>query len=949
MKYLSSHSYSLLFAILLTLMATGIQWFGGLQHWNDMIFDLQSRFFAREANSEIVVVNIDDRSLESLGRWPWSRTIHAEFIDKLTKAEVRAVGLDILFLDPDQDEPEADLRLAKAIQRNGRTVLPGVIELAGVVSDVKVRLPIPELAEAAASLGHVNVNLSKAGVVRGLHLQANINQAVHIPAFAKALKNIGTTDLEESEVTEPGQSNAQSEILIPFSQHVRVPFSGSAGHYQALSYVDILRSEKLREKLYAKYILVGLNATGLGSRFATSVSSSSELMSGVEFNANVLDMLLLEKSITPLKKPWALLLTVLLVFLPIFSYRFLSERNAPLVSLIFVLLGGSISAFLLLAHHVWFGPASIILALFLGYLLWSSRHLEFVSQMLFEEKQQASATLLAIGDAVVTTDKQGEIEFMNPAAENMVGYSLAKAQGQRFEDVFTVEKTEECNQLFNMIDRNSIHRDVIEKAQIECLVDSSGKKHAVQLSANPVHDRSGEISGTVYGISDLTDMLNISQRMAHIATHDSLTGLPNRVLMHDRLKQAINAASRSGKHIAILFIDLDGFKKVNDGLGHTGGDLLLKEVAKRLQESVRQVDTTARWGGDEFVIMLENLAHEEYVAEIAEKIIQNSSQPFNIFDQEVFVTPSIGISLFPKDGENADTLLARADVAMYNVKESGRNAFSFYSKGFNDNARKRLEMEKEMHDALSQGDFEIYYQPQIDLKTNQIASAEALLRWRHNEKGIILPSDFIGLAEDTGLIVPIGKWLVETVCQQLQSWREQGIPEIQVAVNLSPRQFIQKDLVKMFTGFIEKYSIKPGILMVEVTESIMMKDVDRAVKILQELKAAGVSVALDDFGTGYSSLSYLKRFPIDKLKIDKSFVDNLFSDPDDASIVQAVIVLGHKMNMEIVAEGIETRDQLTFLKKYQSDFGQGYYFDRPLEVDKLSSLLLEKKVLMDVS
>ena len=948
MKYLSSHSYSLLFAILLTLMATGIQWFGGLQHWNDMVFDFQSSFFAREANSEIVVVNIDDRSLDSLGRWPWSRTIHAEFIDKLTEAEVRAVGLDILFLDPDQDEPEADVRLAKAIQNNGRTVLPGVIEMTGIVSDVKLRLPIPELAEAAASLGHVNINLSKAGVARGLYLQANINQAIHIPAFAKALKDIGTTNLEDPVMTESNQSHVQSGFFSPFEQRVRVPLSGSAGNYHALSFVDVLRSEKLRKKLYAKYILVGLNATGLGSRFATSVSGRSELMSGVEFNANVLDMLLLENSITPLKKPWALLLTALLVFLPIFSYRFLSERNTPLISLIFVLLGVSISTFLLLVHHLWFGLAPIILALFLGYLLWSSRHLEFVSQMLFEQKQQASATLLAIGDAVVTTDKQGKIEFMNPAAENMAGYSLAKAQGQRFEDVFTIEKTEECNQLFNIISRNSVHGDFIDEAQIECLVDSSGKKHAVQLSANPVHDRSGEISGTVYGISDFTEMLNISQRMAHIATHDSLTELPNRVLMHDRLKQAIVAASRSGKHIAILFIDLDGFKKVNDGLGHTGGDLLLKEVARRLQESVRQVDTTARWGGDEFVIMLENLEHEEYVAEIAGKIIQNSSQPFNIFNQEVFVTPSIGISLFPKDGETADTLLARADVAMYNVKDSGRNAFSFYSKGFNDDARKRLEMEKEMHDALSQGDFEIYYQPQIDLKTNQIVSAEALLRWRHSEKGLILPSEFIGLAEDTGLIIPIGKWLVETVCQQLQAWREQGIPEIQVAVNLSPRQFIQKDLVQMFTRFIDKYSIKQGILMVEVTESVMMKDVDRAAKILQELKAVGVSVALDDFGTGYSSLSYLKRFPIDKLKIDKSFVDNLFSNPDDANIVQAVIVLGHKMNMEIVAEGIETRDQLMFLKKYQSDFGQGYYFDRPLKVDKLSSLLLERQELKDV-
>jgi EAL domain-containing protein (putative c-di-GMP-specific phosphodiesterase class I) len=257
-------------------------------------------------------------------------------------------------------------------------------------------------------------------------------------------------------------------------------------------------------------------------------------------------------------------------------------------------------------------------------------------------------------------------------------------------------------------------------------------------------------------------------------------------------------------------------------------------------------------------------------------------------------------------------------------------------------------METQMRDALSQGEFEVYYQPLIDLKTNQIVGAEAWLRWQHSEKGLILPDEFIGLAEDIGLIIPIGSWLIESVCQQLQVWRKRGISTIQIAVNLSPRQFMQKDLVKMFTEFIDKYEIETGELIVEVTESVMMKDVDQAVIILQELKAVGISVALDDFGTGYSSLSYLKRFPIDKLKIDKSFIDNLFSSPDDASIVEAIIVMAHKMNMEVVAEGIETRDQLAYLKKHDSDVGQGFYFDRPLKAEKLSSLLLEKQVLTNI-
>ena len=918
-----------------------IQGIGSLQRWNDLVFDLQSRFFVREANPEIVIVIIDDRSLESLGRWPWSRSLHASFIDKLTEVKVLAVGLDILFIDPDQDDSKADLRLADAIRRNGRTVLPVVIKTTSVDLDVNVILPIPKLAEAA-HLGYVNIELSNDGVVRGIYLGANINPVIHIPAFSKKLWKIGSSDLEKTVIIERDLFNSQAKNIIPFVQYVRIPFSGSVGHYQTFSYVDVFRSEKLRKQFYGKYVLVGLNATGLGPRFATSASDNSELMSGVEFNANVLDMLLMEKSILPLNQPWGLLLTALLVFSPIFTYRFLTARNTLIISLAFVLLSVLISTFLLIVLHLWFEPVSVILVLLLGYLLWSSRYLEFVSQMLFNEKEKASATLLAIGDAVVTTDAQGNIEFMNPAAENMSGFPLARARGQRFDSIFSIKESGEYHKLLDVFSRNPIQEDAMNQTRIQCLINQFGQKFAIQLTVSPIHDRSGKASGTVYAISDLTKVLNISQRMAHIATHDTLTELPNRVLLHDRLTQAINQANRSGKHIAVLFIDLDGFKKINDGLGHSGGDLLLKEIAKRLQASVRQVDTTARWGGDEFVIILESLAHAENVVEIAEKIIQSVSVSLNIFSQEVFVTPSIGISLFPKDGECPDTLLARADTAMFSVKENGRNAFSFYSKGSNDIARKRLEMEKELHHALLQGDFEIFYQPQIDLKTHKIVGAEALIRWRHSKKGLIMPDDFIPLAEDIGLIVPIGEWLVKTVCRQLKAWRERRFPKFHVAVNLSPRQFMQKDLVEMFNRYMQEFSIDPDILHVEVTESVMMKDVDRAIRILQELKKIGISLAIDDFGTGYSSLSYLKRFPIDKLKIDKSFVINLFSNSDDANIVQAVIALGHKMNMQIVAEGIETRDHMLFLQKHQCDIGQGYYFNRPLRADKMSGLLLQK-------
>ncbi len=941
----SAKIYALVMAVLLTSSAVVLQWYGSLQAWDNMIFDRLAKYFEQQPNSDIIIVTIDDRSLDSLGRWPWSRQLHAEFINKLTDAQVRAIGFDILFIEPDMVNPENDTLLAKAIQRNGKTVLPVVLESTSTARDVKVKLPLAELVNAAADMGHTNILPDGKGVVRGLYLSANINSGLKIPAFTKALSTLGQTD-ELKPVNKPGLLTPPASEIAKFSDYVRIPFSGSAGHYPMYSYVDVLRSDKLRKQFYDKYILIGLDATGFGSHFATSVSNHFELMSGIELNAHVLDMLIKKDSILLIKPISAALITAFLVFVPLVSYSFLSGRQIFLITVFFILISLVISACLLLINYLWFAPTPVILALLSGFLFWSSKQLGVVSKLLFMEKQKARATLQAIGDAVVTTNKQGKIEYMNPAAEKMAGYSLNQVKGQTLCDVFTVEEADQCKQFFEEF-QNNISGDGIDQTEIKSYVNQSGQKYAMQLSANPIIERNGKDSGMVYAFNDLTTLLEISQRMAYVATHDTLTGLPNRDLLHDRLTQAIRLASRLGKHIVILFIDLDGFKKINDGLGHAGGDLVLKEIAKRLQSSVRHGDTTARWGGDEFVILMENLEHEEYVLEIVDKIVHNLSASLHVFNQEVFVTPSIGISLFPKDGETADALLARADAAMYSVKDTGRNGFNFYSTGLNDTARQRLQMEKEMHDALQQGEFEVFYQPLIDLKSQQIQGAEALLRWRHYEKGIILPGEFIYLAEETGLIVPIGDWLFQTVCRQLKQWHQRGIQGIQVAVNLSPRQFMQKNLLEMVSQCIEHYHIIPGTLNVEVTESIMMRDVEQAIKILQALKAIGVSVALDDFGTGYSSLSYLKRFPVDKLKIDKSFINNLFSDSEDASIVNAVILLGHNMNMQIVAEGIETRDQMLFLMRQGCDIGQGYYFDRPLKAEGMTDLLLEKTVLSE--
>jgi diguanylate cyclase (GGDEF)-like protein len=465
------------------------------------------------------------------------------------------------------------------------------------------------------------------------------------------------------------------------------------------------------------------------------------------------------------------------------------------------------------------------------------------------------------------------------------------------------------------------------------------KEYAVRITRRPVFSKEGSQAGNVYAINDLTEIIRINKKIALIATHDTLTGLPNRSLIQDLIKQAISSAEREGSTFAVLFIDLDGFKKINDGMGHVCGDVLLQVVAKRLENCIRKSDTTARWGGDEFIVLLDKLSNPSDAADISIKIKSSLAKEFNIRNQDVFVTPSIGIILFPADGQQVDTLIARADTAMYNVKIRSKNDFCFYSQDFETQAKEKLILDAQLRHALQSNEFKIHYQPQFDLNSSQLMGMEALIRWQHPQKGLIAPDEFIPLAEETGLIVPIGEWLIKTICQQLKIWKQQGLSPPQLAINISARQFLQKNLVTLITQEMDRHGIAPNSIQIEITESMMIQDIEQVNSIMNEFKSAGISIAIDDFGTGYSSLEYLKRLPIDKLKIDKSFIGNILNNSDDASIVQAVIAMGHSMNMQIIAEGVETKEQAEFLSNRNCDYAQGFYFSKPV-----SALDMEKEL-----
>ncbi len=445
-------------------------------------------------------------------------------------------------------------------------------------------------------------------------------------------------------------------------------------------------------------------------------------------------------------------------------------------------------------------------------------------------------------------------------------------------------------------------------------------------------------------VNDLHQEINerrlAEERVKHMAHHDALTGLANRALLEERLVQALDHAIRSAVKLAVLFIDLDRFKHINDALGHHQGDQLLIQVARRLQTAIRSTDTVARLGGDEFVIVLPDIHHSDEVSHIVQKIQLALQQEVQLALQDVFVTPSIGIALFPEDGSDSNELMKNADLAMYHAKAQGRNSAQFFNQRIDDALKERVSLENALFQGLKQGQFELYYQPQVDVRSNRVVGAEALIRWHHPEKGLVSPAAFIPLAEETGLIVDIGRWVLETACQQSVRWLKQGAEAFVISANISALQVQQAGFLGEISDILRGTGAVPHLLELELTESVIMKNAEETIAALESLHRLGLQISVDDFGTGYSSLSYLKRFPLDKLKIDRSFVSDITIDSDDATICRTIISMAHNLNMNVVAEGVETREQLALLQRYGCELYQGYLFSRPVPASQIGAFLL---------
>jgi diguanylate cyclase (GGDEF)-like protein/PAS domain S-box-containing protein len=478
--------------------------------------------------------------------------------------------------------------------------------------------------------------------------------------------------------------------------------------------------------------------------------------------------------------------------------------------------------------------------------------------------------------------------------------------------------------------------------EYEALDDDGGTRWFC-INGEPVFDEQGIFRGYRGTGTDITARKQSEQRITHVAQHDVLTGLPNRSLLQDRLGQAVAYSMRCAHPVWVMLIDLDRFKFVNDSMGHKAGDVLLVTVAARLRSALRDTDTVARLSGDEFVVILTEHEDQKLSVDVVQRLMDSVAQPVMLGSKEFFVTCSIGVAVFPTDGAPAESLIEHADIAMYRAKKLGRNNFQFYTPAMNEEAMERVRIESALRNALERDEFVLHYQPQVDLASGEIVGMEALIRWQHPEMGMVAPSRFIGVAEETGLIVQIGAWVMRAACQQNQAWQQAGLGKLCVAVNLSARQFGAANLIAEIRAVLAETGLPPGCLEIELTESLFMSDVTLAVELLHAMKALGINLSIDDFGTGYSSLSYLSRFPIDVLKIDRSFVAEITRDSNDAAIVASIIALAHNLKLAVIAEGVETEEQLDYLRRHGCDEMQGYYFSRPLPAAEFEALLRQQR------
>ena len=879
------------------------------------------------------VIAIDDASLAQLGSWPWPRALHADLIDRLTDAGAASIGIAVLFADPDWNNPASDAALAAALARNGRVALamaPARLPDASLAD----RPLVPSLAHQPAHpwLGHVDVEIDLDGQSRSLFLLAGMHQP-DLPALALAVYQLAQPGpLPSGRAVPPAMAGAPAARGVwTRSGEVFPPRIATA---KPLSFAQALQSETLAEQVRGRSVFIGVTASGLGAALATPLSAVPHTpLPALMFHAMAFDALQSDQLITLAPAGAALLFALLAISSLALWPR--QDGGGPL--LVRVLLAAGLlsvpivaSGLLIAFAHIWLPPALSLLALAVALAFWEAGKLRAINRKLQRSRQHAQAALQAIDDAVLTVEgPHHTVRFANPTA--LLQAAPHALQGAPVRDAYPLDTTSHA--LLHaaistcMAESHSVHlRELLH-------LDTPEDPRSLRTTVNPLRGPTGDVEGAVLVFTDVTGALAAAQEREHAATHDALTGLPNRLLLQERLQLTLSRVQRQGSMAAILFVDLDRFKHINDTLGHHTGDEVLKVLARRLRDLCRDTDTVARWGGDEFVLILEDVAGAEGAALAAAKIVDALSWDIALgpdFNHRRLPSAgSVGVVLVPRDGVQIDDLLSKADMAMYRAKAQPKASFHIWATDINARMHDRLAMEVDLRQSLKNDQLVLHYQPQYTLQGRRLVGLEALMRWQRTPGDLLLPADFIQVAEESGLILDLGAWAVLQAARQVAAWLQAGLPPTPVAVNVSSRQCMSRDIVQVVRTALRETGIPPQLLRLEITESTAMSEGDNVIGLLHEISALGVGLSLDDFGTGYSSLAYLKHFPIDEIKIDSSFVRALPDSSDDAAIVHATIALARGLELQVVAEGVETEDQNSFLSSRGCHKAQGYLYGMP--------------------
>jgi diguanylate cyclase (GGDEF)-like protein/PAS domain S-box-containing protein len=877
------------------------------------------------APGQAVVIAIDDASLQRFGPWPWPRQRFAELLVRLDAAKTGPVSFAIV-LDSAGRDLAGDDALAAQIARNGTVVLPVLPASRADGRGIEALRSLEKFRQPAAE-GHVDVEIDADGLIRRIFLTAGVD-GKRWPLLAEAarlkLPGRASPQLTPERTRQPGIWQRDGELLL---RNDRI------GNIPVVPFGTFMDGAIPTEAWRGKAVFVGLSASGAHGGLAMANHESGVLVPAAEYHARVFEALQQGAVVKPLGALVALLVGIALLFAALRVNHHI-DHHWSLSLLGFSLFPAVFSYILVHTFGIWVPPVAATIALLVLALTLLWRQINDFEQADDLLRHRTRVAMESIADGVILIDADGRIEQVNKVSARLLGRNGGDLKGLPCAEVLGVS-----DKLMQGIN-SCLHQNhpVLLSEPLSLPVIPSC---TVRVSIGPVMGRHGKSRGAVLVLSDITPLIVAENRLKHQATHDPLTGLPNRTLIQDRLQQLLAAMQRRPHGVAVLFLDLDRFKPINDGAGHQVGDNVLRTISQRLRNACRVEDTVGRWGGDEFVILLTGDEALDNCQQVARKLIDEIGQTINLDGSSYHLGASIGIALAPGDSDRAEELIRLADLAMYRAKMAGGQRFAFASPDMNKSSSQRLAIEVDLRQALKREQFEIHYQPQVAIDTHQLTGLEALIRWNRPGFGQIGPDQFIPIAEESGLINEIGNWVLSEVGRQIHAWREAGAPPVPVAINVSARQCQDLALVGSISRMLERFDIPASLIEIEITETAAVQNMEHMTGLLGELANLGVKLAIDDFGTGYSSLAHLKCLPISVLKIDKSFVSGTPDNHEDSSISRATIALAHSLGMKVVAEGVENEPQRAFLDTENCDTAQGFLFSRPISAADTLQLLLQ--------